>query len=179
MGRTSTCPFKCPPACACRCSIGRGGGGGVRTATTGRLIIAVASGKVATAHERNECGSPHWPHDHRSRHPEPVGIHKSPASIVERRKSPRLIFHPGPAPAAQKDPVTVAIWSPAHDDGAWPPARAVARHIAPVAVVVEIFITGHFARNVVRRVGMIFTVVAIEGPAIEIVAAGDLSEIVV
>src|ERR1017187_3392770 len=131
------------------------------------------------AHECDQCRSPDGPDYDRSWHPEPSAVHRRPAAIVERSESPRLIFDPGPAPRSDKDPVTEAIRSPSYDDGARAPAGTVTGHIAPVAVFVEIFIAGHFARNIIRGVGVIFAIVAIEGPAIEIIPIGDLAEVVV
>src|SRR5579864_7126498 len=133
----------------------------------------------AAAHEAYERRRPHRTHHHRSRHPEPPAVHECPTSIVEGRESPGLIFHPGPAPRPNIGPVSEAVRSPAYDDRARTPARAITRHIAPVAVFVEIFISGHLARNIVGRVGAIFTVVALKRPVVEIIRPGNLAEIVI
>src|SRR5579859_1482808 len=133
----------------------------------------------STTYERHECRRPNGPNDDRPRNPEPSAIHGRPASIVEGRKSPRLIFNPGPSPRANVDPVTEAIRCPSHGDGTRTPARTVAGDVTPVAVLVEIFVPGHLTRNIVRGIRAIFPVVAVESPSIEIIAVGDLAEIVI
>src|SRR5260370_28507671 len=95
-------------------------------------------------YECDQSRSPHWAHDNRSRNPEPPTTYKCPTSVVKRSKSPRFLFHPGPTPGANIDPVTEAVRSPSHHDAARAPARTVSVYITPVAVLVELFIASHF-----------------------------------
>src|SRR5579862_6274334 len=97
---------------------------------------------------------------------------------MEGSESPRLVFNPRPAPGANVDPVTEAIRSPSHNDRARTPAGAVAGDITPVAVFVEILVAGHLAGNIVRRIGVIFVIVALESTGIEIIAVGKLSDVI-
>src|SRR5208282_4484215 len=117
--------------------------------------------------------------DHWSRHPEPATVDEGPAPVVERRKSPGFIFHPRPAPRAHPGPVAEAIRRPSDGYCARPPARTVTGDIAPVAVVVQIFVAGHLARNIVRRIGLIFAFVALKRPVVEIIARGNLFQVIV
>src|SRR5262249_13557003 len=81
---------------------------------------------IPAAHERHQSGSPHRTDNHRSRHPEPAAVHISPAAIMERCEAPGLVFHPGPAPASNEDPVAATIRSPSYGNAARAPARAIA-----------------------------------------------------
>src|SRR4029077_5614456 len=79
----------------------------------------------ATANEGYESWSPNRANHNRSRHPEPATACESPASVVERSKSPRLIFAPSPSPGPDICPVAKSIRSPTDDHGARPPASSV------------------------------------------------------
>src|SRR5580658_10699171 len=133
----------------------------------------------AAAHERDQRRSPDGTHHHWPRHPKPSIVYERPASIVEWRESPGLIPDPGPAPGPEVDPVTEAIRSPTRHDGARPPTHTVAGNVTPVAVVVQIFVAGHLAGNIIRGVGVFFLTVAIERPAIEIILVGKLAEVII
>ncbi len=97
---------------------------------------------------------------------------------MERCKTPGFIFYPGPTPRPYPNPVSKAIRRPAHDQGSRPPACAVARHVAPVAIFVKIFVPGHFARNVVRGIRAVFRLVALECPVVKSIVVGNLAEII-
>ena len=127
----------------------------------------------AAADETPPGRRPHRTHHDRSRNPEPSAVHERPASVVERSESPRLVFHPRPAPGTDIDPVTEAIRSPSRNNRARTPARTISGDIVPVAVFVQVFVPGHFAGNIVRRIGAIFAIVAIKRPAVKIVAIGE------
>src|SRR5579864_9112703 len=90
----------------------------------------------AAADKRHQSRRPHRTHHNRSRHPEPSAAYRRPSSVVERRESPRLVFHPGPAPGPNVDPVSEAVRSPSHNHGARMPAWAVPRDVAPIAVFI-------------------------------------------
>ncbi len=98
---------------------------------------------------------------------------------MEGGKAPGFIFDPSPAPRAHPNPVAKAIGRPSRNHGARTPAGAVASDVAPVAVRIKVFVSGHFARNVVGGIGAIFALIAVEGPAIKIIATGNLAKIVI
>src|SRR5262252_1017178 len=129
----------------------------------------------STTHKSDKSRRPDRTHYNRSWNPEPSATHERPASVVEWRESPRLIFHPRPAPRPNIGPMPIAIRSPTYHHGARTPARAVSCYIAPVAVLVQILVAGHLARNIVRRIGVVFPVVAIECPLIKIIAIRNLT----
>lgn len=103
-----------------------------------------ANAKARAAKPGHERGRVVRPRIVRSRRPAPIAAERYPASVVEGSESPRLVFDPGPAPGADESPVTEAIRSPAHNDGARPPAGTVAGNVTPVAVFVEVFVASHF-----------------------------------
>ena len=133
----------------------------------------------SAAHKRHQSRRPHWPHYDRSRDPVPPRSHKSPASVVERRKSPGLVFHPRPAPRPDINPVAEAIRGPYDCYCARTPARPVTCHIVPIAVLVEILVARHLARNIISRVGAIFTIVALKRPFVQSIASRKLRDIVI
>jgi hypothetical protein len=51
---------------------------------------------------------------------------------------------------------------------------AVVRIVAPVAIVVEVFVSDHIAGEIPRRSGIIITTIAAIGPGIKLVAAINL-----
>src|SRR5258708_1754322 len=105
----------------------------------------------------------------RARHPTPDASHDDPAAIVERRKTPRLIINPGPAPGRNPSPVAVTIGSPADHGGVRQPNGAVFGNGAPAAVVVEVFVADNVARDVAGRSGMVFAAITVATPVVKIV----------
>ena len=85
-----------------------------------------------------------------SRAPTPTTAKIIPASVVERRKPPRLIIHPRPAPGPNVVPISAAIRSPAHGDAVRIPHVTIFWFFPPRTVIVEVGITNHVARNVTR-----------------------------
>src|SRR5580704_13567813 len=75
--------------------------------------------------------------------------------------------------------MSVAIRSPSRSYRSRRPHWTVVRHIAPVAIFVEIFSTRHLRRNVVRRLRVVFPFVALECEVVEIVAIRDLVDFMI
>src|SRR5271155_3103528 len=132
-----------------------------------------------TAGPTHQRGRVDRPHHARSRNPHPTGRGKSPTSVVEWGESPGLILHPGPAPGRDPSPISIAVRRPARPRGGRPPDHAVVGNIGPVAILVEIFISGHVARNVVCRIGTIFGLVAVLRPTIQSILIGNVSGAVI
>src|ERR1019366_4188226 len=75
--------------------------------------------------------------------PAPSAVPIDPASIVERRKAPGSIIHPGPSPRRNPRPVTIAIGSPSGLHRIRHPDIAIFGRILPNAVSVKVLITNH------------------------------------
>jgi hypothetical protein len=108
---------------------------------------------------RSNCNRP-W-------HPAPAISGISPAAIVERRKSPRLVFNPRPSPGINISPMTVAIWRPVSGDASRLPNISVFRIGAPAAIIVQVLVAGHIRGNVLAAAGAVFTPVAGKRPLSE------------
>src|ERR1700722_7295581 len=106
----------------------------------------------------------------RPRHPTPAPArYHSPAPIMERRKSPRLVFHPRPTPWSNVCPMSIAIWRPIRSDSVRNPHMAILPIVAPRTMIVEIFVTDHIRRNIPRRFEPVFTPVAFHGPFLKVI----------
>ena len=103
----------------------------------------------------------------RSRAPAPTAADKCPAAVVVRRKTPRLIAHPGPSPRSDPVPVAVAIRRPVRADTVRIPHVPVLRFLAPSAMIIEVVIARDVARNVISRSRAVLFQVALFGPLIE------------
>src|SRR6185295_2661884 len=88
---------------------------------------------------------------------------------MERREAPRGIVDPGPSPWLDPAPVTVAVWRPIDRDCARRPDPAVIGFLPPGSVLVEIFVAGHLARDIVRGHRLLLARVAPFAPALELV----------
>ena len=91
-----------------------------------------------------------------TRAPAPCAANECPAAIMEGRKAPRRIVNPSPAPGADPVPVAVAVRSPARGDLGGIPNMSVLRLIAPSAVIIQVAVADHVARNVVRGDRVVF-----------------------
>src|ERR1035437_10077341 len=103
--------------------------------------------------------------------PAPSAVPVDPASIVERRKSPRSIIHPSPSPRFDPRPVTVAVGRPARLHRSGYPDRAIHGRGLPDAIGVEVLITNHTRRNIARRQRTIQPFVAHLRPVVETIAS--------
>src|ERR1700674_5744503 len=106
--------------------------------------------------------------------PAPPAAKIVPSAIVERSKSPWRVVNPSPAPRANPVPVAIAVRSPVRRDVVGIPDMAIFRLILPRTGIVEVAITIHVARHVLRRNGVVFFQVAVSGPAVEAVRTGSL-----
>src|ERR1700730_15701200 len=73
---------------------------------------ATAQSKSASAHKNDQGWRKDWPDGNRPSHPAPAVFGIGPAPVVERRKAPRLIFYPGPAPGIDVRPMAITIRRP-------------------------------------------------------------------
>src|SRR6266567_3123370 len=101
--------------------------------------------------------------------PAPAAREIVPAAVVVRGKAPRRIVNPSPAPRADPVPIAVAVRSPASGDLGGIPNMPVPRLIAPGAVIIEVVVADHIARNVTRGNRVVFLQVALRSPTIEAV----------
>ena len=135
-----------------------------------RGAAAHRNAEARAADERNQCRRIHrTPLDPAGR-PGPVAVGVYPATVVKGCEAPRRIVDPGPAPRGDPRPVPVTVRCPARRHARRHPYSTVFRQGAPRAVLVEVFVTGHVARDVARGRDAIFTAVAFGAPAIEIVS---------
>src|SRR5205807_7962209 len=113
-----------------------------------------------------------------ARHPDPAAVPVHPAAVVERREAPRGVVDPRPAPRLHPDPATVAVRRPSHDRGPGRPYGTIARRVAPLAVVVEIFVADRLARHVLRRAGVVPATVALGAPVFPLIWSRRLADVV-
>src|SRR5713101_4761680 len=105
----------------------------------------------------------------RARAPAPAAREIVPAAVVVRGKAPRRIVNPGPTPRADPVPIAVAVRSPARGDLGRIPNMPVLGLISPSAVIIEVVVADHIARNVTRGNRVVFLQVALRSPTIEAV----------
>ena len=89
---------------------------------------------------------------HHARRPAPALVDLHPAAIMERRKPPRRIVHPGPAPGLHIRPVTVAVRHPVMRDRRIPD-MTVSGRARPIAAGLQILGAGHLLHLGRRQVG--------------------------
>ncbi len=92
---------------------------------------------------------------------------------MEWSKTPGSIVHPSPAPGRNPNPVAIAVRRPTNDGGVWKPNRAVFGHLAPTAVVIEVFVADDIGRDVARGLRAILAAVAITAPVVEVVVIAE------
>jgi hypothetical protein len=92
---------------------------------------------------------------------------------VEWSVTPRLIFHPGPAPRFYISPVAFTVRDPAWADVGGIPYRAILAHTLPTAVIIEIFGAGHVGVHVATRAKIPEASIAVVVPLIEAVRPGE------
>src|SRR5581483_8766729 len=103
----------------------------------------------------------------------PNASDKDPAAVVEWRKTPWRIVHPGPAPRGDPYPVAVAIRRPADDRRMRKPDGAVVRNRPPAAVSVQVLVADDVIGNVTGGDGPLVPRVAVGAPAVEIVVVAE------
>src|SRR5580704_9940138 len=73
-------------------------------------------------------------------HPAPGAFDVNPAAIMEGRKAPRLIVHPGVSPRSDIGPVAVVIGSPASFCRVGIPHIAVFSRGSPATILIKILV---------------------------------------
>ena len=108
--------------------------------------------KSETAAQESYEGRPvNWIVADRPRAPTPASAKIIPASVVVRRKTPRLIANPRPAPRPNVAPISITVRSPANRDAIGIPNWSVVRLLRPRAVIVQVGIAHRVPRHVARR----------------------------
>jgi hypothetical protein len=74
--------------------------------------------------------------------------------------------------------MTVAIRGPAGIHSIGRPDVAIAVDVTPAAVVVQVFVPGHFSRNILRTAKAILTTITIKRPAFEIVLLANAAHVI-
>src|SRR6185437_2598605 len=100
----------------------------------------------------------------RSRHPSPTRTNQNPPSVVERSKSPGLIFNPGPPPRFYPGPASITIRRPVCRHAARIPDLPVIRGWLPLAVLIKIVVSRNVVAGVLARVGRKVATVAVIAP---------------
>jgi hypothetical protein len=100
---------------------------------------------AASADEDHQCRRIHGLHIHWSGYPAPTAADDYPASIVEGRVSPGGVIDPRVSPGRNPVPVALAIRRPAWGDVVRVPDVAVVPIVAPVAIVIQVFVADDIA----------------------------------
>src|SRR5262249_16712151 len=103
--------------------------------------------------------------------------YERPAAVVEWRKAPRRVVDPGPAPRLNPGPVAVPVGRPSHYHGSRRPRPSVARYATPGAILIQVLVADHFARNIRPRNRVLFAPPAHFAPAVETVGRRRLAHI--
>src|SRR2546425_4752501 len=74
--------------------------------------------------------------------------------------------------------MSIPIRRPISSDPGRKPDRAIVRDVAPLPVVVEVFVARHLGRHVVGRLETILAAVPLEAPVVEIVVGRNLGDVV-
>src|SRR5579859_4976961 len=88
---------------------------------------------------------------------------------MKRCEAPRLVIDPGVPPRLDIGPVTIVVRRPVRDLNARVPYMAVFRSIAPVSIVVQIFISDYVLRNILSGSRMFPSPVTVGAPRFKFV----------
>ncbi len=148
---------------------------GQRVPTLRRGVVArtEAQAPVAAADPAHQRRRPCRTAAVAARGPAPALVEHDPAAVVRRRITPRGVVDPGPAPWRDIGPAAVAVGRPARRHRTRHPDRAVFAVVAPHAVLVELFVAGHFAVDVTGRGDALVAAVAQQGPVVEAAVGGQ------
>ena len=91
-----------------------------------------------------------WTGDPRPGRPDPAVAPQHPAPVVEGRKAPRRLVHPGPAPAYVPDPAALLEGCPTSRHHQRRPHHAELGMVLPAAVAIQVFHTRHLGRDVTQ-----------------------------
>ena len=134
--------------------------------------------EARSADEHNQGRRIHGPNHYRSRNPTPASPDLSPASVVKWSEAPGLVFHPGPSPGCNPDPVPVSVGRPPGNDVRGKPYVSVIWNVPPLAVLIEIVISDDVAGDVACGFRALFAVVAGVAPIVKFIEASGLSAVV-
>src|SRR5262249_21620385 len=128
---------------------------------------AKADAETKAPEESDKCRTIIGISPHRSRSPTPITAGVNPPTVVERRKTPRRVVYPRPAPRAYIAPVAVAVRRPVGRNIVGCPNVAVLRILLPSAVVVEVAVADHIAVHVARGNRVVLSKIALFGPLVQ------------
>ena len=135
--------------------------------------IAAEADSNSAANKDHQRGRIDRPHCDRPGHPAPASADRHPASVVKRRVAPWRVIDPGISPRRDPVPMALVIRRPARGNAVGIPDMAVVRIVAPVAIVIQVFIADHVVRHILRRARLIVAVIAVVGPVIKLVGSAD------
>src|ERR1019366_838739 len=118
----------------------------------------------------------HGPNIYWSGDPAPTSANGYPASLVKGRVTPGGVIDPRVTPGSNPVPVAGVIGRPAGFHVREPDV-AVARIVAPVTIVVEVFVADDVARQILGRGGIVVAMIATIGPGIKLVGSGDVNHL--
>ena len=122
------------------------------------------------ADENHQSRRVHGPHHYGTRHPAPASADFRPAAIVKWSKAPGFVFHPGPTPRCDPNPMSVAVRRPSDGDTRGEPHISIIGGVSPLAIVIEVVIADNVARDVAGGLGVLFAIVAAAAPGVKFVA---------
>ena len=85
-----------------------------------------------------------------SGYPAPTSANADPAAVMKWGVAPGRVIYPSPSPGSDPRPVAFVVWSPSGIDMIGIPDVTVIRVVAPVAVVIKIFVADNIARQILR-----------------------------
>src|SRR6185503_5975186 len=74
--------------------------------------------------------------------------------------------------------MSVAIGCPTRRNADWSPDVSIRRLITPTAVFIQIFVAGHFRRNILRTANSVIAAIPVQAPASEIILSLDFPDVV-
>jgi hypothetical protein len=95
-----------------------------------------------------------------TRRPSPGSAPINPTPVVKRSVSPWLIFHPGPSPRRNPNPVSVAVGRPPNRNSARNPDRAIVSRFLPGSVFVKVFRSRDIGRDISRGLRVVHMLIA-------------------
>ncbi len=129
-----------------------------------------AQAAAAAADEGHQCRRIHRARPEAPGHPGPARADLRPAAVVRGGEAPGRVVHPGPTPGLDPGPAAVAVRRPVGHGAGRVPDAAVSGILCPLAPGVELGVTGHIARQILRRAGALLQRVARGDPLVEAVA---------
>src|SRR5262249_39712048 len=114
----------------------------------------------------------------RSRYPAPSAVKECPSAVVEWCIAPGLIFCPRPTPRSYVHPVPVTIWGPIASNCPWRPDITVIRDVAPLSIVVEVFVTGHLFGHILAAARAIKALISRFRPLSKWIRSADSGNVV-